>query len=105
MSCGVGCRCGLDHSLLWLWCRLADVALIQPLAWEPLYAMGAALKRKKKLLNAYHGPVTAKLQKAVHGFVKIATIIIGAFKNTEYMVSPVLHAVKTLSYSVISTTL
>ena len=105
MSCGIGHRCGLNPVLLWPWPRQAAIALTEPLDWEPLYAMGAALKRKKKLLNAYHGPVTAKLQKAVHGFVKIATIIIGAFKNTEYMVSPVLHAVKTLSYSVISTTL
>ena len=21
VSCGVGCRCGLDLALLWLWCR------------------------------------------------------------------------------------
>ena len=47
MSCGVGHRCGLDSTLLWLWCRLAAVALIRPLAWEPPYAAGAALKRKK----------------------------------------------------------
>ena len=35
-----------DPALLWLWCRLAAVALIPPLAWEPPYASGAALKRK-----------------------------------------------------------
>ena len=29
-SCGVGCRHGLDPALLWLWCKLAAVALIQP---------------------------------------------------------------------------
>ena len=34
--------------LLWLWCRLAAAALIQPLAWEPLYATDVALKRAKK---------------------------------------------------------
>ena len=28
VSCGVGCRCGLDPALLWLWCRLAAVSLI-----------------------------------------------------------------------------
>ena len=33
---------------LWLWCRLAAVALIRPLAWEPPYAVGAALEREKK---------------------------------------------------------
>ena len=50
MSCGVGCRCGLDLVLLWLWCRLGATVLIRPLAWEPLYATGTALKgeRKKK---------------------------------------------------------
>ena len=37
-----------DPALLWLWCRPAVVAPIRPLAWEPPYAMGAALKRKKK---------------------------------------------------------
>ena len=31
---------------LWLW--LAATAWIQPLAWEPPYAMGEALKKKKK---------------------------------------------------------
>ena len=47
VSCGVGCRCGLDPPLLWLWCRLAAAALIRPLAWEPPYAVGAALERQK----------------------------------------------------------
>ena len=42
MSCGVGCRCGLDPVLLWLW--LVATAQIQPLAWEPSYVAGAALK-------------------------------------------------------------
>ena len=37
-----------DPALLWLWCRLAAIALIQPLAREPPYATGAALKRKKE---------------------------------------------------------
>ena len=50
MSCGVGHRLSSDPALLWLWCRLAAIALV-PLAWEPPYAMGTALektKRKKK---------------------------------------------------------
>ena len=33
--------------LLWLWCRLAAAAPILPLAWEPPYATGVALKKKK----------------------------------------------------------
>ena len=48
MSCNVGYRCGLDLALLWLWCRPAAEALIQPLAWELPYAAGVALKKKKK---------------------------------------------------------
>ena len=32
---------------MWLWYRLAAVAPIRPLAWEPPYAAGAALKREK----------------------------------------------------------
>ena len=48
MSCGVGHRYSLDPALLWLWCRLAAVALIQPPAWELPYAASAALKKKKR---------------------------------------------------------
>ena len=47
MSCDVGHRRGSDLELLWLWCRPAATAPIRPLAWEPPYASGAALKRKK----------------------------------------------------------
>ena len=49
MSCGVGRSHSLDLALLRLWCRLAAAALIGPLAQEPPYAMGVALKRKKEL--------------------------------------------------------
>ena len=42
MSCGVGCRRGSDPELLWLWRRPVATAPIQPLAWEPPYAAGAA---------------------------------------------------------------
>ena len=52
MSCGVGRRGGSDPELLWLCCRLAAAALIQPLAWEPPYAEDAALKKKKKKKEA-----------------------------------------------------
>ena len=45
MSCGVGHIHGSDPVLLWLWYRLAAVALIQPLAWKTSYAAGAALKK------------------------------------------------------------
>ena len=57
MSCGVGHRRGSDPVLLWLWRRLVAAAPIRPLAWEPLYATGAAqemAKRQKKFLSASH---------------------------------------------------
>ena len=47
MSYGIDCRLGLDPVLLWLWRRLTATAPIGPLAWEPPYALGAALKDKK----------------------------------------------------------
>ena len=46
MSCGVGLGQGLDPELPWLWCRPAAAAPTGPLAWEPLYAVGVALKKK-----------------------------------------------------------
>ena len=48
VSCGVGRKYSLDPALLWLWCRLEAIAPILPLAWEPPYARGGALKKKKK---------------------------------------------------------
>ena len=35
-----------DHALLWLWYRLAAIAPLGPLAWEPPHDMGVALKGK-----------------------------------------------------------
>ena len=34
-----------DLVLLWLWCRPVAKAPSQPLAWEPPYAVGVALKK------------------------------------------------------------
>ena len=48
VSCGIGHRPGLDPRLLCLWHRMVATALIRPLAWEPPYATGMALKGKKK---------------------------------------------------------
>ena len=59
MSCGVGCICGLDGVLLWLWHRPAAAAPIRPLAWEPSYAVSVAIKKKKK--KNYHLHVGAPL--------------------------------------------
>ena len=48
VSCGVGRRCGSDMVLLWLWHRLAAVASIRPLAWEPPYSRGSGPRKGKK---------------------------------------------------------
>ena len=45
MMCGVGSRHGSDPAWLWLWHGPAATALIRPLAWEPPYTVGVALKR------------------------------------------------------------
>ena len=55
MSCGVGRRHGSDLALLWLWWRPAATAPIQPLAWEPLYAAGAALEKAKRHTHTKEG--------------------------------------------------
>ena len=57
MNCSVGHRHSSDLVLLWLWFRPAVTAPIRPLAWEPPYAKGAALKKtrekkkKKRMIN------------------------------------------------------
>lgn len=48
MSCGVGCRYVSDPELLWLWRGPVTTAPIRPLAWEPPYAIGAALEKVKR---------------------------------------------------------
>ena len=47
MRCGIGRRRGLDPMLLWLWHRLLATALIQPIPWEPRYAAGVVLEKKR----------------------------------------------------------
>ena len=67
MSCGVGCRRGLDPTLLWLWCRLAAIALTRPLAWELPYAKGAALEKAKRQNK------TKQKKKQTHVFTHVFT--------------------------------
>ena len=47
MSCGVDCRRGSNPALLWLWHGPVATAPIQPLGWEPPYAVGAAQEMAK----------------------------------------------------------
>ena len=59
-----------DPALLWLWCRPAAAAPICPLAWEPPYAVGAALKRKNETKQ--------KQNKKINGVLKNSMDIFGA---------------------------
>ena len=54
MNCGVGHRCDSNPTLLWLWRMQEATAQIQPLAWEPPSAPGAALKRQKTKKRKIH---------------------------------------------------
>ena len=64
VSCGVDPRCGSNPELLWLWCRPAATAPLRgPLAWEPPYALRAALKKtEKKMCNTRQRAVLLQLQ-------------------------------------------
>ena len=48
MSCGVGRRVSSDPMLLWLWCGPVAIAPIEPLAWQPPYAVGVAQEKAKR---------------------------------------------------------
>ena len=68
MSCDVGRRHCWDLAWLWLWLWRVATAPIQPLAWEPPYAAGAAQEiatttttttktkdKKKKIIISFRG--------------------------------------------------
>ena len=82
MSCGVGQRRGSDPKFLWMWRSPVGTAPIRPLAWEPPYAVSAALKKteKKKKLSIYliisvnldHSHIGLANQEEKSGFTKVA---------------------------------
>ena len=49
-----------DPVLLWLWCRPAAAAPIQPLAWEPPYAIGVA--QTENIKKRIGGPLSLAVQ-------------------------------------------
>ena len=91
MSYGVCCRLGWD--LEWLWCRLAGVALIRPLAWEPPYATGMALKSKKQTKNRPGVPVVAQqkqirlvtMRMRVQSLALLSKSVIGCCRELQFM--------------------
>ena len=79
VSCGVGCRRGPDPTLLWLWRRPEATAPIPPLAWEPPYAAGTALKDKKtkKKKKVHEKKCTNALLMARRNHLKALTLLNG----------------------------
>ena len=61
-SCSIGCRCGSDPALLWLWHRPAAIALIRPIAWELPYAASVP-------------PAPPKTPKQTKGTLKVSIIL------------------------------
>ena len=70
-----------------LWCRPAATAPIRPLAWELLYAMGAALKRKNNNLKIIWKD---RCRKHFFGSFRRFTIV--------FRVSPSFHTFPLLSF-------
>ena len=71
------CRHSLDLVLLQLCCRAAAIAPIRPLAWEPLYAIGVALKRQKNKAKQKKKPKKNSLG-ASHTPYDIPTLLLGS---------------------------
>ena len=63
MSCGVVHIHGLDLAWLWLLHRPVATALIQPLAWEPPYAMGVALKSQENKKSPHFIDMQSEVQR------------------------------------------
>ena len=87
MSYGVGCRHGLDPVLLWLWLRLAAVAPVRPLAWEPPHAAGVALKSKKQKQNQNQKQKAKQIQQGIQNTIHCDQdgFIPGCFSSGKYI--------------------
>ena len=70
MNRGVGHRCSSDLALLWLGHRPEATALIRPLAWEPSYGTGVALKKKKKTMLTGNKTFGIRPETALNGSEK-----------------------------------
>ena len=85
----------LGSWLLWLWCRPAAIDSTWPLAWEPPYAAGVALKSKKKKkanINIFHHPQ------------KVMTVLYILFGNLQFLLDFIFkgHHLSTSVYIYIS---
>ena len=91
----------IDLALLWLWCRPAAVAQSRrPLAWEPLYASGAAKKphyicifsfnllraqwRKEKSKQNSDGVILEYLSFSIKEHISLGLIILPKQSNIDF---------------------
>ena len=73
--CGVGRRRGSDLLWLWLWHRPEASVLIRPLAWEPPYAIGAALeKAKNKTKQQGYNSILELPQAVCYSFTAVSMV-------------------------------
>jgi len=92
VSCDVGPRCGSDLVLLCLWCRPAALARIRPLAREPPYATGVALKKRQKrnktITNKQKTKLRSKTYYVLHKNLKCGVLMwLSALKIGHYRCS------------------
>ena len=93
VSCGVGCRHCSDPVLLWLWHRPVATVPIRPLAWEPPYAVGAALKDKdqKQKLRKKKKTQPGTASKAYPGYQRKGTLPLFLIQPGVILILPLLH--------------
>ena len=84
MNCGVGPRRSSDPLWLWLWRRLAAIALIQPLAWELSCAMGVALGGKKNQKSYRKAPCTQAPGGMLQNIGAASFLILGHWKQLTH---------------------
>ena len=92
MSCGVVYGQVLDPALLWLRCRLAAVALIRLLAWEPPYALGTSPKSQKKKKKKKKKSASAFISEKIKIYLSTSkikplyiTVVVVMVKNKSIM--------------------
>ena len=86
-----GHRHGSDSTLLWLWRGMAATTPIRPLAWEPPYAEGAAVERKKKKKKVTH-PNNRKI-KSKTWVSSLSVTLLLLYEITEYLFLLTLHSI------------
>ena len=105
---------GICLVLLWLWCRPAVVAPIQPLAWEAPFAAGVALKShqytvliayvlcfsllflissSKQQCQGYYAHTWLMLQESNHDLPKVTALEAGFEQGSFWFLKTILRGI------------